>query len=88
MTLHKLSARELAEKIAAGSVSSKEATQHFIDRIEKHNPAINAVIATRFDAALKEAETADDAIAKGNVKGPLHGVPMTIKDLFLSLIHI
>lgn len=82
MTLHKLSARELAEKIAAGSVSSKEATQHFIVRIEKHNPAINAVIATRFDAALKEAEAADDAIAKGNVRGPLHGVPMTIKDLF------
>ena len=68
MTLHKCSARELAEKIASATVSSKEATQHFIDRIEQHNPAINAVIATRFDAALEEAEAADEAIAKGTSK--------------------
>jgi amidase len=82
MTLHKLSARALAQKIANGEVSSVEATQHFIDRIETHNPAINAVIATRFDAALADAKAADAARAKGQIKGKLHGLPMTIKDLF------
>jgi amidase len=82
MTLHKLPAHELAEKIANGAVSSKETTEHFIDRIDRHNPAVNAIIDTCFDAALKEAEAADAARAKGDIKGPLHGLPMTIKDLF------
>ena len=82
MALHKLPAHELAKNIANGAVSSKEATQHFIDRITQHNPAINAIIDTRFDDALKDAEAADAARAKGDIKGALHGLPMTIKDLF------
>ena len=82
MDLHKQSARALAEKIADDALSSEEVTQAFIARIKTHNPAINAVIATRFDEALDEARAADAAIAKGQVKGPLHGLPMTIKDLF------
>ena len=55
MTLHKLPAHELAKNIAGGTVSAKEATQHFIDRITQHNPAINAIIYTYFDAALESA---------------------------------
>ena len=82
MTLHKLSARALAEQIINSEISSKEAVQHFIDRINLHNPKINAVVATGFDAALEQAQAADEARAKGDIKGPLHGVPMTIKDLF------
>jgi amidase len=82
MTLHKLPAHELAKNIAGGTVSAKEATQHFIDRITQHNPAINAIIDTYFDAALESAEAADAARAKGEIKGVLHGLPMTIKDLF------
>ncbi len=82
MSLDSLSARDIANKIASGGFSSKEVTEHFIDRIGQHNPAINAVIATRFDQALKEAATADEDIAIGKLKGPLHGLPMTIKDLF------
>ena len=61
MTLHKLPAHELAKNIAGGTVSAKEATQHFIDRITQHNPAINAIIDTHFDAALESAEAADAA---------------------------
>ena len=53
MTLHKLPARELAEKIAAGSVSSKEATQHFIDRIEKHNPGLTRLLPRALTQLLK-----------------------------------
>lgn len=82
MTLHKLSARALAEKIQSGALSSEAATAHFIDRITTHNPSLNAVIATRFEAALEDALEADKARAKGRISGALHGVPMTIKDLF------
>ena len=59
MKLHKLPALELAKNIAGGTISAKEATQHFIDRITQHNPAINAIIDTHFDAALESAEAAD-----------------------------
>ena len=82
MTLHKYPAHKLAEEIAQGAVSSEDAVAHFIDRIETHNGEINAVVATRFDAALEEARIADAARAKGDNVGPLNGVPMTIKDLF------
>lgn len=82
MTLHKLPAHELTKKIADGAVSSREATQYFIDRITTHNSTINAIIDTRFDDALKDADAADAARETGNIKGPLHGLPMTVKDLF------
>lgn len=82
MSLHTLSAVDLAARIKSGDISSVEVTQHFIDRIKTHNPALNAVVATRFDAALDDAANADAAVAKGAPLGPLHGVPMTIKDAF------
>ena len=49
-------------------------------RIEAVNPQINAVVQLTADAARKEAHKADAALARGEIKGPLHGVPMTIKD--------
>lgn len=82
MSLHTLSAVDLAARIKSGDISSVEVTQHFIDRIKTHNPALNAVVATRFDAALDDAANADAAVAKGAPLGSLHGVPMTIKDAF------
>ena len=82
MALHKLSARALAAQITEGKISSQEATDCFIARIEAHNPALNAVVDTRFDAARKDAIAADEKRARGEALPPLHGVPMTIKDLF------
>ena len=82
MSLHLLSARDLAAQIKSGQTSSVEATQHFIDRIKKYNPPLNAVIAERFDAALEDAKAADKTLADKQPLGALHGVPMTIKDLF------
>ena len=82
MSLHTLSAKQLAGKIKSGEISSVEATQFFIDRIEKHNGAINAVIADRFEAALADAQKADKLQSDGKASGALHGVPMTIKDAF------
>jgi len=82
MNLHKLSATAIAQKIANSDISSAETVQFFIDRINQRNPDINAVIASRFDEAMAEAHTADEKLAKSESNGPLHGVPMTIKDLF------
>ncbi len=77
-----LSAIDLARLIHERDVSSVEATQFFIDRIEAHNDSINAVIAERFSDALMEARLADGKVQRGEASGPLHGVPMTIKDAF------
>ena len=76
------SAKELAMRMWMGELSSVEVTQFYIDRIEKHNPAINAVIAERFEAALDESRQADDKVRRGEPLGALHGLPMTIKDAY------
>lgn len=74
------SAKRLAALIQAKKVSSLEVTQAYIKRIEAVNPKLNAVVFTCFERALAEAKFADEALAKGKVFGPLHGVPCTIKD--------
>ncbi len=75
-------ARELARDIGKGKLSSVEVADFFIDRIEKHNPAVNAVIAERFSDARKEAQRADEMVKRGEPLGALHGLPMTIKDAY------
>jgi amidase len=77
-----MSATKLAQLIRAKKVSAVEATQACIDRIEHVNPKLNAVCMPCFERALEEAKAADAALARGDIKGPLHGVPMTIKDSF------
>lgn len=74
---------ELAAKIKAGELSSVELTQHFIDRIERHDKSINAVVVRLFDQALQAAQEADAALARGEDLGPLHGLPMTIKESYV-----
>jgi len=78
--LTQCSATRLAELIRTKKVSATEVVQAYIDRIERVNPHLNAVVTRSFDRALEEAKSADEALAKGTLKGPLHGVPMTIKD--------
>jgi amidase len=75
-----MSATKLAAQIKSKKVSAVEATRAYIARIEQVNPKINAVVQTCFARALEEAKAADAALASGKVLGPLHGVPMTIKD--------
>jgi Asp-tRNA(Asn)/Glu-tRNA(Gln) amidotransferase A subunit family amidase len=79
-TLTSLSAVELASMIARGDISSVEAVEAHIERIERVNPALNAVVVKRYDAARAEAQEADKRRARGEVAGPLHGVPITIKE--------
>ncbi|MBF6591940.1 MAG: amidase, partial [Ktedonobacterales bacterium] len=80
VALTALSARELAGRIARGEVTAVEAVEAHIARIEQVNPAINAVVVMRYERARAEARAADQARARDEALGPLHGVPITIKE--------
>ncbi|MGI9412409.1 MAG: amidase family protein [Hyphomicrobiales bacterium] len=75
-------AGELAALLRNRDLSSVELTQYFIDRIERHDKKLNAVVVRDFDRALEAARAADAALARGEVAGPLHGLPMTIKESY------
>ncbi len=77
-----LSATHAAQMIARKQISSRELTELMLARIDAVNPVVNAVVELRYEAALREAAAADEAIGRGESVGPLHGVPMTIKDAF------
>jgi amidase len=80
--VHFLPATELARLLAAGDVSSVELLDHFLARVDEHDKGINAVVALDADRARARAAEADAALARGESWGPLHGLPMTIKDAF------
>jgi amidase len=79
--LHWLNLSDLARRIEAGEVSSLAATEHILHRIEQHNPRLHAYVTSMADSALEEAENADRERAAGKLRGPLHGVPLAVKDL-------
>jgi amidase len=76
------SATSLARAIREKRVSSHEVVEAYIHRIEAVNPHLNAVVQLNAETALTQAKQADDALARGEIKGPLHGMPITIKDSF------
>src|SRR6266542_2875205 len=78
--LNNLSATRLVELIDKGEVSSREVTQHFIDKIKEVNPSLNAVVIELFENALKEADKADEQFKQGKRLGKLHGLPFTVKE--------
>jgi hypothetical protein len=80
--LAKRSATQLVKAIKDKQISSVELVEFFMERYHRLNPIINAIIATDFDAALKRAQMADEALARREDWGPLHGLPMTLKDGF------
>lgn len=75
-------ATELARRIRAGELTAVEATRDAIDRIERLNPLVNAVVTPLFDDAIAQARSADRRGRSGDWAGPLHGVPVLMKDLF------
>ena len=74
------SASELAAAIQSKKISSRAVVDAYLDRIAKVNSKINAIVQLTADSARKEADEADAALARGETKGVLHGVPVTIKD--------
>ena len=74
------SASALAAAIRAKEVSSLEVIDAHLAHIERANPGLNAVVLVLADQARAAAREADAAVARGDVLGPFHGVPMTVKD--------
>ena len=72
---------ELAPRLRRKEVSPVEVARACLDRIEKFNPALNAFITVTAEAALAEARAAEIEISRGEWRGPLHGIPIAIKDL-------
>jgi amidase len=74
------SARALAQAIRAKRVSSSEVVRACLERIAAVNPRLNAAVQVTAEAARAQGRAADAALARGEVWGPLHGVPVTVKD--------
>jgi amidase len=75
-------ATELAEVIRNGQISATEVAEAFLAQIAEHNPKLNAVILVDETGVRQRAKEADAALSRGEVWGPLHGVPVTFKDVF------
>ena len=75
-----LSVVELSRLLEAGEVSPVELTEAYLERIEEVNPKLNAYITVASDAAMQRARLAETEIGKGNYIGPLHGIPVAVKD--------
>jgi len=76
------SAVELTRAIRQGEMTSSELLDLYLARIKRYNGAVNAVVAMDVDKARARAAQADKALARGEIWGPLHGLPMTVKDAY------
>ncbi len=74
------SATDQARAIREGTFTSRELLELYVDRLERINPDLNAVVTLDLDNARRAADAADRLLAEGKVAGPLHGLPVTIKD--------
>ena len=74
---------DIAAAIKSKRVSSREITQHYIDRIDSLDKSVNAMCVRVFEQALEAADQADQAVARNEAAGPLHGVPMSIKESYV-----
>jgi amidase len=79
-----LPATELARRIRSGELSAREVVSTHLARIERLNPPIDAIVTLVPDRAMEAATRADDAFARGQPLGPLHGLPIAHKDLALT----
>ena len=75
-------AAEICQAIRARAISSRELLDQLLARSERLNPALNAIIAWDTDRAMSAAAAADNATVRGELAGSLHGLPMTVKDVF------
>lgn len=74
----------LAPRIEGREISPTELTQITLERIERLNPKLNAFLTVTAELALEQARGAEAEIAAGNYRGPLHGIPISLKDLYLT----
>src|SRR5260370_38060233 len=76
------SATSLAGEIRDRRVGCLELLVFFLERGKRYNPALNAIVAWQVEPARERARAADAALARGEIWGPLHGIPMTVKESF------
>lgn len=81
MTLTELSITEASDLLRRKEISPLDLTSACLDRIDQLNPTINAFITVTRESALAEAQAAEHEIRAGNWRGPLHGIPIGLKDL-------
>jgi amidase len=74
------SATKIAQAIRSRELSCETVIREHVARIEEVNPKLNAVVQLCLERAMKEARSADEALSRDEPKGPLRGVPITIKD--------
>ena len=77
-----LTASQAAQLLKNGLITSLELTNGLLERIERENPALNAIVTMDADGARQQSVAVDRAFQRGEVLGPLQGIPMTIKDSF------
>ena len=73
---------QLAKLIRTGQITSTELTEMYLSRLKRYNPTLEFVVSFTKELALEQARRADEEIQAGNYRGPLHGIPYGIKDLF------
>mgnify|MGYP000232159483 CR=1 FL=1 len=81
--MHNKTLSELSTSLHNGDISSVELTQHYLDRINKHNGEVNAFITVTEDKALEQAKVADQQLQQ-KTAGPLTGIPLAHKDIFCT----
>ena len=82
MDISFLSAVELARKVRRKEISCVELLQHYLDRVDEYDESINAIVVDLRDQAFQEAKRLDEMVSRGEQLGPLHGVPMTVKESY------
>ena len=82
MAIEFSSAGDLAQQIRSGAIRAQELTEFYIERIERFDPDLNAVVVRDFERARAAARDADRSLAEGREVGPLHGVPVTVKEAY------
>ena len=75
-------ARRLVSAIRRRKISAVELLELYLERVANHNPALNAIVVTDLEGARGRAKAADAALARGETWGPLHGLPMTVKESY------
>jgi amidase len=84
MSICGLGAVELARRIRAKEISARDVVGAHLTQIERENPGVNAIVTLVADQAMERARLADEAQARGDRMGPLHGLPIAHKDLLLT----
>src|SRR3972149_11721211 len=82
--VHEWTLLDAAKAVRDKKISSRELTRVLLSRIERLNPKINAYLTVLPETAMREAAARDEELARGELGGPLHGVPVGLKDIFCT----